>query len=130
MVAVTASFLPPALTTIPAASFLLDLARLTPCGSTIDIILSAAACRPTARAKKSLTRPLPTTVSPTCDKLTGRIDMTTTVVTAEVAEDEPALFAAVTTTSTVDPTSARVTVYVDEFAPGIGAQLAPRLSQR
>jgi hypothetical protein len=54
----------------------------------------------------------------------------TTPVAAEEADDEPALFDAVTSTRTVEPTSADANVYVCALAPAISAQLAPAESQR
>lgn len=54
---------------------------------------------------------------------------TTTAVCAEVAEALPAEFLAVTSTRTVLPTSAFVSLYVLEVAPVIWVQLDPVLSQ-
>jgi hypothetical protein len=54
----------------------------------------------------------------------------TTPVAAEEADDEPALFDAVTTTRTVEPTSADTSVYVLPVAPPMSTQLAPAESQR
>src|SRR5579871_3372633 len=47
----------------------------------------------------------------------------TTAVGLELAEAEPAPFDAVTTTSTVEPTSLETSVYVDAVAPAIGVQV-------
>jgi len=54
----------------------------------------------------------------------------TTPVAAEAAEAEPALFDAVTTVRSVEPTSVLVTAYVLPVAPAMSAQLLPVLSQR
>lgn len=54
----------------------------------------------------------------------------TTDVAADVAEDWPELFAAVTSTRSVRPTSAEPSVYCDAVAPAIDAQLPPDVSQR
>jgi hypothetical protein len=54
----------------------------------------------------------------------------TTPVAAEEADDEPALFDAVTTTRTVEPTSADVNVYVAVAAGTMSTQPAPAESQR
>jgi hypothetical protein len=54
----------------------------------------------------------------------------TTPVAAEEADDEPALFEAVTTTRIVEPTSADTSVYVLPVAPAMSTQLAPAESQR
>jgi hypothetical protein len=42
----------------------------------------------------------------------------------------PFVFAALTVTPTVEPTSARVSVYVEVVAPSIAAQLLPLVPQR
>jgi hypothetical protein len=54
----------------------------------------------------------------------------TTPVAAEEADDEPALFDAVTTTRIVEPTSADANVYVLPVAPAISEQFPPPASQR
>ena len=55
----------------------------------------------------------------------------TTAVAAELTGPaEPALFDPVTPTTSVDPTSAPTTVYVEPVAPPIGTQDPPELSHR
>jgi hypothetical protein len=54
----------------------------------------------------------------------------TTAVALDVAGVEPAAFAAVTTTRSVEPTSAGPTAYVAEVWPETFVQFAPVLSQR
>src|SRR5437763_15650605 len=60
----------------------------------------------------------------------GGVSGGTTAVGAEVAEPTPLTFVAPTATSSVKPTSLGVITYVWAAAPGIGAQFAPRESQR
>jgi hypothetical protein len=54
----------------------------------------------------------------------------TTPVAADVAEEEPALFDAVTSTRTVEPTSPAVNVYVVPVAPAMSEQFPPPALQR
>jgi hypothetical protein len=54
----------------------------------------------------------------------------TTPVADEEADEEPALFDAVTATRTVEPTSADVSVYVAEAAGTMSTQPPPPESQR
>jgi hypothetical protein len=57
-------------------------------------------------------------------------DAVTTPVAAEDADDEPALFDAVTNTRTVEPASADVNVYVLPVAAAMSEQFPPPASQR
>jgi hypothetical protein len=54
----------------------------------------------------------------------------TTPVAAEEADDEPALFDAVTATRTVEPTSPARMTYVVPVAPAMSEQVPPPASQR
>jgi hypothetical protein len=53
----------------------------------------------------------------------------TTCVAADTAAAEPFLLLAVTSTRSVWPASPEETVYDEPFAPGIGPQFAPAVSQ-
>jgi hypothetical protein len=71
-------------------------------------------------------------VCPACDdpEIDGTLESAgatacTTAVGAELAELEPAPFDAVTTTSSVEPTSPGPSWYVGPVAPATGAQFAP-----
>ena len=75
-------------------------------------------------------------VEPTCavpeivgsDVFTGA--PATTPLAADEAAVEPTLFVAITTTTTVEPTSAAASVYEDCVAPTTSTQLPPAESQR
>jgi hypothetical protein len=54
----------------------------------------------------------------------------TTPVAADEADDDPALFDAVTSTRTVEPTSADANVYVLPVAGAMSEQFPPPVSQR
>src|SRR4051812_12968934 len=60
--------------------------------------------------------------------VTGRA--ATTAVGGLTAVAGPEAFAAVTATASRDPTSSVPTAYVDDVAPGIATQTAPRASHR